>query len=192
LARFLHEAAGRATDETAALLSEGSENLARRIVDDVTQQYAHEASMQAMVDELREKFTEVRETFVDEFRHGMLGDSPLAKDPIVRVFSNVSNSPGAVVQTGGVGNLHQTVSQHIAQFNAAMEGLTSSPEFTGLDPADQQAVKDVADIIREELTKPTPDQSKVRRWGERLVGLAKEFGLHVAAGGLVHWVGTLM
>lgn len=61
-----------------------------------------------MANELQEQWRDEKLRVVDDYRHGMLGDAPLKKDPFVSVTSNIVNSPGAVQQSG-IGNLTQTV-----------------------------------------------------------------------------------
>lgn len=68
---------------------------------------------------------------------------------------------------------------------AAIDNLVTSQEFNALNEQDRTAVQDVADVFRDEIKKPNADASKVARWGQRLIELAKQLGLHVAAAEIV-------
>jgi hypothetical protein len=54
--------------------------------------------------------------------------------------------------------------------------------FAGLKPAEQEGVRDIADIVKAEAEKPEPDVGKLKRWGGRLVDLTADVGLKVVSG----------
>jgi hypothetical protein len=57
---------------------------------------------------------EIGDAMVDDFTHGMAGGARLSKDPVVSIVSTISNSPGAVQQSG-FGQLNQSVTQQGAR-----------------------------------------------------------------------------
>jgi hypothetical protein len=77
-----------------------------------------------------------------------------------------------------------SVQQQASTILRAIDELLASDEFKKLGDPERAAVKDTADVIRDELKKPDGEPSKVSRWAHRLIGLAREFGMHVAASGL--------
>jgi hypothetical protein len=116
--------------------------------------------------------SETKDALVDDFRHGMMGSQRLKKDPVVSIVGNQNNSPGAVQQIG-VGNFSQSAFvQNHKPLVEAIDAALSSAEFKALPEPDQQGFRDVAEVVKEEAYKDTPDSGKLKRWGERLV----EFG----------------
>jgi hypothetical protein len=123
---------------------------------------------------------------VDDLRFGIAGGMRLSKDPLVNVISNITNSPGAVVQ-GGIGNVQRVVTSGASNdIRAALAQFMGSAEVQALSPENRQSVADVAEVIEGELENPKPDASKVARWGKRLIDLAERLGIAVAASGLSH------
>jgi hypothetical protein len=120
---------------------------------------------------------------VDDFCHGIAGDAPLKKDPLVNVVSQITNSPGAVQQTALGDHNHLSVQQQ-SSILRAIDELLASDEFKSLSDRQREGISDTADVIRDEFKKPDADPSKIRRWAHRLLELAKEFGMHVAASAL--------
>lgn len=123
---------------------------------------------------------------VDDLRYGIAGGARLSKDPLVSVISNITNSPGAVVQ-GGVGNVQHVVTSGASNnIRSALTQFMASAEVQGLSAENRQSLADVAEVIEGELQNPKPDASKVGRWGKRLIDLAERLGIAVAASGLSH------
>jgi len=118
---------------------------------------------------------------VDDFQHGMAGDVPLKRDPLVSVISNITNSPNAIAQTAVGDHNQQSVQQQVSAIWQAIDDMLASDEFKRLDGDRRDAVQDTADAMRDEIAKPSADMSKVRRWANRLLELVREFGMHVAA-----------
>jgi hypothetical protein len=56
----------------------------------------------------------------------------------------------------------------------------ASQEFQQLEPAQKEGFRDIAEVVKEEAAKPSPDPVKLKCWSERLVGLAREIGMRVA------------
>lgn len=67
----------------------------------------------------------------------------------------------------------------------AIDRALASKEFAGLSLDQQQAFGDTAAVVKEESAKTEPDVGKLKRWGTRLGGLAKEFGMSIATSELV-------
>ena len=143
---------------------------------------------QQMGDKLQNRMVEFGEATVDDFLNGIIGGTRLRKDPLVNIVSTISNSPGAVQQSG-IGHLTQSVNQQqFDQLLEAIEALRSSAAVASLPPAQQEAIADVAEAVQAEAIKPKPDRSRIVRWGKRLLGLATEFGIHTAA----HTLGAVL
>ena len=119
---------------------------------------------------------------LDDYRHGMLGGKRLTKDPLVNFVASITDSPGAVLQAGS-GNVQHAVTT-ATDLRAALREFVGSKEVQALPQNEKESVIDVADVLNEELKKPGPDSSKVARWGKRLIGIAQEVGVAVAAAGL--------
>ena len=123
---------------------------------------------------------------MDDFRFGISGGTRLSKDPVVSVITSISNSPGAVAQSG-MGNVqHALTSAGGNAVRAAVVGFLNSQEVRNLSPDERQSIADVADVLTGELDKPSPDPSKLQRWGKRLSELAERLGVAVAANGITH------
>jgi hypothetical protein len=124
---------------------------------------------------------------IDDLRHGISGGQRLTKDPLVRVISNISNSPGAILQSG-MGNLQKALAtQGGSEVRNALQEFINSPEVQNLRTDDKQSIIDVVEVIRHELDQQTPpDASKIARWGKRLLELATQLGVAVAAKGVEH------
>jgi len=126
--------------------------------------------------------SETKDALVDDFRHGMMGSQRLKKDPVVSIVGNQNNSPGAVQQIG-VGNFSQSAFvQNHKPLVEAIDAALSSAEFKALPEPNQQGFRDVAEVVKEEAYKDTPDSGKLKRWGKRLVELGTDLGLKVATG----------
>jgi hypothetical protein len=123
---------------------------------------------------------------VDDLRHGIARGARLTKDPLVNVISKITNSPGAVLQSG-VGNVqHARATVTSGDVRSALAQFLKSKEVQGLAPEDKQNVADVADVLGTELNKQEPDAGKIGRWGKRLIDVAERLGIGVAASGLSH------
>jgi hypothetical protein len=110
----------------------------------------------------------------------------LTKDPLVSVISTITNSPGAVLQSG-IGNVQRALTTRGgSEVRAALEQFVSSSEVQNLGTDDKQRIIDVAEVVRAELDQQTPDAPKLARWGKVLLGLAEQLGVSVAASGVAH------
>jgi hypothetical protein len=104
----------------------------------------------------------------------------MKKDPIIGIINTQSNSPGAIQQVG-VGEFSQSAFvQHHQQLVAAIDRALASPEFQQLQQAQREGFRDIADVVKGEATKPSPDPSKLKRWSERLLGMGREMGMRMA------------
>ena len=194
MARFLFNAIQSVTEEGQGLLTEYGEKAIAAIVAIVRTNYERTISRGLtginldMVNRLVSELRDERQRIADDYSHGMLGDSPLSRDPIVSVTSNIVNSPGAITQSG-VGVLSQTVhQQEIAPFIASLDNFLANKEVHQLDANRQDALRDVVDVLRAEAQKNPPDPGKLKRWGTRLLELASDFGVQASAGA----VGTIL
>jgi len=122
---------------------------------------------------------------IDDFRFEIVGGTKLTKDPIVSVVGSISNSPGAVLQSG-IGNAQQATMGGGDALRSALEELLDSKEVQALTTQDKQSVEDVVEVITVELDKPNPDPSKLRRWGKRLLDITERLGVAIAASGIGH------
>jgi hypothetical protein len=122
---------------------------------------------------------------VDDLRHGIFGGTKLTKDPLVSVISTITDSPGAIAQTG-IGNVQAATAVQTNRIRDELQKFTASPDVQRLEPEAKQSILDVADVLVGELEKPTPDASKLARWGKRLLDLAAQLGIALAASGLSH------
>jgi phage terminase small subunit len=64
---------------------------------------------------------------------------------------------------------------------AAIDDMLASDAFKQLSADRQAEIRDRAHVVRGELAKTNPDISAARRWTDRLIKLARDFGLAVAA-----------
>jgi hypothetical protein len=85
---------------------------------------------------LKAILTEKLDRAIDDFRHGMQGETSLKKDPVVSVVSQIINSPNAVQQTTVGKHNQQIVQQQLTAIQKAVDDLLASEEFKNL-PLDQ-------------------------------------------------------
>jgi hypothetical protein len=130
--------------------------------------------------DLNERFVHL----MDDFSQEMLGDEKLKKDPSVSIVNTQTNSPGAVQQVGS-DNFSQTAfAQQHQTLISTIDTALASPEFQTLDVEMQDEFRDVADFVKLEAAKDTPDQGKLKRWGGKLVTLAEDAGMQTVAGSI--------
>ena len=100
---------------------------------------------------------------MDDFKYGMMGSERLKRDPVVSVVQ--SDSPGAILQVG-VGHVSQSalIDNRQALVQAIDQALNSA-EFKALTPDQQVGFKDIADTLKDETAKETPDGGKLKRCG---------------------------
>jgi hypothetical protein len=159
------------------VMSEISEKADRLALGDVTPNHLLKVRM---------KLDRFREQALDDFSHGMQGSERLKKDPLVSVINSQTNSPGAIQQVGIGDNFSQgAFAMNHQELVRAINRALNSQEFTSLSPDKQEAFSDTAAVVKEEAAKAEPDVGKLKRWGTRLSGLAKEFGMSVATAELV-------
>jgi hypothetical protein len=121
-----------------------------------------------------------KDIILDNFRHGMMGNEKLKNDGVINVVQ--SNSPGAVLQVGS-GHFNQSAyNQNHQSLVQEIEKVLASQEFASLKPEDRVSVQDIAEVVKEEAVKPTPEPGKLKRWGDRLVKITEDVGLKVVSG----------
>lgn len=124
------------------------------------------------------------DAIIDDFEHGFLSGEKLASDPVISIVSQITNSPGAVQQSG-IGNVQTGIdSSAAADLRAELESFLRSQELQRLDAVERAAAKDLAETLRDELCKPSPDPGKVARWGKRLLAFAEKVGVASAVTGI--------
>jgi ferritin-like metal-binding protein YciE len=118
---------------------------------------------------------------VDDFQRGIAEGTRLTKEPLVSVISEITNNPGAMLQTG-VGNRQNAITTITTDnIKAALAQFLHSKEVEGLGAENKQSIVDMVEIVANELDKPSPDASKIARWGKRLIVLAERLGVAAAA-----------
>lgn len=131
---------------------------------------------------VRDKLDRIKDGMLDDFSHGMHGSGKLKPDPVVSAVIHQTNSPGAVAQVGA-GTFSQTAfTQQQHQLIEVIDAAMASPEFAELSPDNQQAFRDIADVLKEEAVKPNPDIGKLQRWGKSLLSFTTEVGMKLATG----------
>lgn len=140
-----------------------------------------EATVAPHFNKIRVELGELRARKIRDFTHGMMGDQRMKRDSVVSIVNTQSNSPGAVQQVG-VGEFSQSaIINHHQQLVQAIDRALVSPEYQALEQDQKEGFRDIAEVVKDEAVKPNPDPVKLKRWSERLVGLAKEVGMRVAA-----------
>jgi hypothetical protein len=94
---------------------------------------------------------------------------------------NQTNSPGAVAQVGAGKFSQSAFTQQQNQLIETIDQVIGSPEFTALNPEQQQGFLDIADVVKAEASSATPDTGKLQRWGKALVGYATDVGMKIAS-----------
>lgn len=123
----------------------------------------------------------ITDQLLADFEAGMHGSERLKKDPVVHAVINQSNSPGAVAQVGSGTFSQNAFTQQQHQLISAIDEALASAEFLALKPDEQQGFRDIADVVKTEAAKPTPDAGKLQRWGKTLVTFAADVGLKFAS-----------
>jgi hypothetical protein len=190
MARTAYDVTGSTDQPVCDVVSKGLSATTDTLFDDLVQFFQIQRAVStgpSMFDFRNEMNRLIRDT-LDDFRHGFVGGNRLTKnDPLVNVISNITNSPGAVLQSG-VSNVQNATAATFAAdaVRSALTQLLNSQEVQSLPPDDKQSFVDVAEVLRDELDKPQPDKSKILRWGGRLIGMAQQLGIAVVASGLSH------
>ena len=185
----------KVTAEGIELLQQFSQALARVLAAPVWEWAKTEDPTAAiklkMAKELDVRLAEISAAAIDDFEHEMVGGARLKKEHVVSIVNNMINSPGGV-QQAGVGEFSQTAfADQSNNLIRAIDDLLASAEFQNLDEDKREAVADVANALKQEATNEDRDPGRLRRWGQRLSALTKEFGLHVAAAGVWHALGII-
>jgi hypothetical protein len=121
--------------------------------------------------------------YVDDFRNGMLEGKRMTKgDPVLNI---ITNSPGALQQIGN-DNVQSVIQAGDggAALREVLAAFLRSSEVASLTADQQRNLADVAEVVSDEVSKPKPDPGRIQRWGRRLLSLASDFGVQVAATGV--------
>jgi len=184
MASVAFEVAGGVTSDATQLFEES----ATKFVGDVTAWlngiYGEQSAfgdVGASPSKLHSTLSTIVRDAVDDFRNGMVGDTPLKKPSSVNVINTISNSPGVAVQNVVGDSNKLSLEQHSSTVLGALDGLLESDEFKKLSEDDKDSLRDHVDVLRVELGKANADLPKVRRWAGSILRLAREFGMHAAA-----------
>jgi len=121
------------------------------------------------------------EETIDDYRHGLIGGRRMSQDQVVSVITSVTNSPGAIVQSGAGNAQSATTGVSVEDLRVALAEFLSSPQLQLLAPDAKQSIVDVVEVLDTEAKQPRPDQSKIKRWGARLMELSTKVGIDLAA-----------
>jgi hypothetical protein len=134
-----------------------------------------------LLDQLTNVLHKIRDAAVDDFIHGMIGAKPLKEPVAAPAGPAIINSPNAIQQIVHGDRNQLSVQQQAAPLLAAIDDMFASDGFKQLSADCQAEIRDHADAVRGELAKTNPDMSAARRWTDRLIKLARDFRLAVAA-----------
>jgi hypothetical protein len=185
--QFAYNATGENTGKVYDQVALCSKQMLERIMQDVRKRAAVNDSAfgggyAEIVDRMLSAMNEKRDRLLEDFKHGMMGSQKLRKDPVVSIVAKQTGSPGSIQQVG-VGKFSQSAFiQNHQPLIDEINKVLASDEFTALKPAEQEGVRDIADIVKAEAEKPEPDVGKLKRWGGRLVDLTADVGLKVVSG----------
>ncbi|MEA2899163.1 MAG: hypothetical protein QOJ84_4778 [Bradyrhizobium sp.] len=130
---------------------------------------AHSDTYATIVNRTKVKLAEKRDSLIDDYFNGMMGNQRMKKDPTINIVQN--NSPGAVQQIGS--NFNQSAyNQSHQSLVQVIDQALASPEFAALGAEQQVEMRDLADVVKMEAEKAEPDAGKLKRWGEKLVKLS--------------------
>jgi hypothetical protein len=121
---------------------------------------------------------------LDDFLHEMSDGSRMKREQSM-ITASIINSPGAAIQAGA-GNVQTVVSTNYGadELRKAIAEFLADQHFLGLDPAKQDDLRDMAEMITVELEKPEPNSSRIAKWGRRLVDAATALGIGIAVNGI--------
>jgi hypothetical protein len=185
MARLAFHASGCHTDEVASLLDAVATKMVAGITEALNKKFSQAARAfgeRPLVGQLTEELTRMKGQLVDDFRHGLDGDAPLATQKPGNTYNvTQANSPGAQLAVGDHNQQNMQV-QSTALVSALDELMTSALERLNSSNADE--VRRLADLVRVELQKPVADVSSVKSWTDRIGEIIAGAGLVVEAGKL--------
>lgn len=191
ITRLAFEATGGTAPEVGDVLEHHLRALRDKLAAQLADFYQRSSWARGLEARLQSEFhtdTDVTiEGIVDDFRHGISEGVRMKNDPLVNVVTSVSDSPGAVVQSG-TGNVQRNISTHPTEIRSALSQFIHSPEVQALPREHRESLIDVTDVIEAELAKPQPDPAKLARWGQRLQGITENLGVAVAAEGIIRLI----
>ena len=191
LARIV-SARGIVGAERVSAVDEGAKRLVNRIVQHQLQEVEALGSRTSpgsrtpslakkMLTELEQKLNEDAETVASDLEHGWTWGQQIAPDPVVR--PNVTFGPNYGNQQVGVGdhvNQSMVVNPALSDLVGLIDHILASKEFAALGENQRRDLEEAAEDIKEEAARPSPDQSRIQRWGERFIHRLKAAGLIVA------------
>ncbi|MBX9829813.1 MAG: hypothetical protein K2Y27_33090 [Xanthobacteraceae bacterium] len=185
---------GHGRDE-GAYLERCGDDLCTLVGDYVTKRGKNTGLNAAMIQRQTDNITiliqKKKGELLDDFINGMLGSQKMKKDPLVNVVANQHNSPGAVQQLG-IGSKQTARVENYNSLIDAVDSIINSGEYQALPEDKKIEFKDVADVLKEEAAKQTPDVGKLKRWAEKLRATAQDLGMTVATGTLATLIASLL
>ena len=176
-AQFAYGYSGEHTGEVYDQVAFAAKRMVDEMMNAITADAGQRIDNDGVVAKTRMAFEELRDRLLDDFKNGMMGSGKLKKDPVVSIIANQTGSPGAIQQIG-VGGFSQTafVENNQTLVKAIDDAMLSS-EFNSLQPEQKDGFRDIADVVKGELSKPTPDVGCLKRWGKRLVEFGTDVGM---------------
>jgi len=179
--QFAYNLTGEHTGEVFKQVEFCSKRMVDVMMDAINARAGRSNQYGEIVGRTRIAFEELTKSLLDDFNNGMMGSSRLKKDPVVSVVANQTNSPGGIQQVG-VGDFSQNAfATNHQQLVDAIDAALTSPEFEALESNQQEGFRDIAEVVKDEANKVPPDAGRLKRWGSRLVEVAKEIGMKTAS-----------
>ena len=179
---FVYSVTERHDAEVTPYLDKGADVLCQALYEYTRQRGRNtginEKTVETQVAGIRDVLLARKAELLEDFLHGMLGSTKMKKDPLVSLTASQTNSPGAIQQVAVASNQNAQI-QNFHQIVRVVEEIIQSDEFKALTPKGQIDFKDVAEVVKEEAGKGTPDVGKLRRWLDKLQGVASELGMKV-------------
>lgn len=178
LARVAFHVSNGHSSEVADVLDAAATKMVATITKSLEKRFrqAARAFDDSPLDQLTQKLMQMKDQVIEDFRHGMDGDVPMAKEKGGTTYNvTQTNSPGAQLALGD--NNVQKIRQQSARLMSALDELLASAGLKKLDGDKAELVRTLADLVRAELQKPTADVPKVKSWVERLSEIVQAGGL---------------
>lgn len=179
----------------ATFLERAGESLRSLIGDYITKRGRNagmnETEAQKRSDNITTLVQQRKAELLDDFINGMSGSAKMKKDPLVSVTATQQNSPGAVQQLG-IGSNRQTATvENYRSIIDAVDSIINSGEYHALPDDKKLAFKDVADVLKDEASKSSPDTGKLKRWAAKLRDTAQDLGMKVATSALATLIASM-
>jgi hypothetical protein len=192
---FVYSLTDRHDTEVGAHLNFSADQLSAAIGELAAKRARNAGSVAKMIQDrvadLTGQIQSKKNDLLDDFIHGMLGSERMKKDPLVSVTATQQNSPGAVQQLGIGSNKQTATVENYRSIIDAVDSIINSGEYRALPEDKKVEFKDIADVLKEEAAKQSPDAGKLRRWAEKLKGTAQDLGMKVAMSALATLIASM-